>query len=517
MNTADYLLETGEDTAVALVAGNTQYTYGDLRQACARMAGELIAAGVGPADRVGILGNNSVFWVATYLAALKLEAIAAPFPPTSTPNDVSAMEQLVGCKVVCVEKRLQGRFASALAQDVPTIADDVLAKTGPRVWPSSAVASNGHADAAHQAATLMFTSGTTARPRAVCVSHRNIQANTDAIITYLDLTRTDRILAVLPFCYCFGTSLLHTHLRAGGSLVLCNSFVYPETVLDLMDATECTGFAGVPSTFQTLLRNSTFPRRQLKMLRKIQQAGGKLPMVLIEELEEAAHGADVYIMYGQTEATARLSYLPPVLLRTKMGSIGRGIPGVTLRVIGDSGEDVKPGEVGEIYAWGDSICPGYYNEPEASAQKFVGGALRTGDLATVDDEGFIYIADRKSDFIKSYGYRVSSQQVEACVVELADVVAAAAIGEPDLARGEAIKVFATLRSGSTLRPEDVVAHCARRLAHHMVPKEVVIVDALPMNAHGKVVKAQLRGHVTLATLATPATPATAEAAESSTA
>jgi acyl-coenzyme A synthetase/AMP-(fatty) acid ligase len=132
----------------------------------------------------------------------------------------------------------------------------------------------------------------------------------------------------------------------------------------------------------------------------------------------------------------------------------------------------------------------------------------------VDDEGFIYIADRKSDFIKSYGYRVSSQQVEACVLELADVVAAAAIGEPDLARGEAIKVFATLRSGSTLRPEDVVAHCARRLAHHMVPKEVVIVDRLPMNAHGKVVKTELRARAALDTRAS-AEPSTSEAAKSS--
>jgi acyl-CoA synthetase (AMP-forming)/AMP-acid ligase II len=495
LNTADYLLQTGEDTDVALIAGDARYTYGDVRQACARMAGELLAAGVGLSDRVGLLGSNSLFWVATYLAALKLRAIAAPFPPASTPNDMSAMGQLIACKVVCVEKRLLGRFSSALPRDVTIITDDVLAKPGPQAWPSGIVASNGHADVADPDAAFMFTSGTTARARAVRVTHRNIQANTDAIINYLELTRADRMLVVLPFCYCFGTSLLHTHLRAGGSLVLCNSFVYPEIVLDLMDATECTGFAGVPSTFQTLLRNSTFPQRQLKALRKIQQAGGKLPTVLIEELMAAAHGADVFVMYGQTEATARLSYLPPDLLRTKMGSIGRGVPGVTLRVLGESGEQVRPGEVGEIYAWGDSICPGYYNESEASAQKFVGGALRTGDLATVDDEGFIYIADRKSDFIKSYGFRVSSQQVEACVLELADVVAAAAIGEPDLVRGEAIKVFITLRDGSSLIPRDVIAHCIRRLAQHMVPKEVVVVDQLPMNAHGKVVKAELRARL----------------------
>jgi acyl-CoA synthetase (AMP-forming)/AMP-acid ligase II len=300
------------------------------------------------------------------------------------------------------------------------------------------------------------------------------------------------MLVVLPFCYCYGTSLLHTHLRAGGTLVLSNTFTYPETVLDLMDATHCTGFAGVPSTFQTLLRNSPFPKRKLNSLHKIQQAGGKLPVVLVQELITSARDAELYVMYGQTEATARLSYLPPALLDTKIGSIGQGIPGVTLRVISESGDEVKPGDTGEIYAWGDNISPGYYNEPDATAQKFIDGALRTGDIAMVDADGFIYITDRKSDFIKSYGHRVSSQQVEACVLELPEVIAAAAIGETDLTRGEAIKVFVTLRTGSALMPSDILNHCVKRMAHHMVPKEVVMVDHLPMNAHGKVIKAELK-------------------------
>jgi long-chain acyl-CoA synthetase len=308
----------------------------------------------------------------------------------------------------------------------------------------------------------------------------------------LSLSSADRMMTVLPFYYCFGTSLLHTHLRVGGSLALCNTFAYPETALDMMETTECTGFAGVPSTYQTLLRNSTFPKRKIKTLRKVQQAGGKLAVVLIEELMAALPDAEIYIMYGQTEATARLSYLSPSLLRTKLGSIGKGIPGVELCVIGESGAEVKAGEVGEIIARGDNVCPGYLDEPEASAQKFVDGALHTGDLATVDEDGFIYVVDRQSDFIKSYGHRVSSQQVEACVLELQDVVAAAAIGEPDLVRGEAIKVFAVLRAGAKLTSEEIIAHCAQGLARHMVPKEVVFIDRLPTNPHGKIVKAELR-------------------------
>jgi acyl-coenzyme A synthetase/AMP-(fatty) acid ligase len=215
----------------------------------------------------------------------------------------------------------------------------------------------------------------------------------------------------------------------------------------MMEEHACTGFAGVPSTYQTLLRNSTFPRRALPHMRKLQQAGGKLQSVLIQELVNTVPQARVYVMYGQTEATARLSYLPPDLLSSKLGSIGKGIPGVTLRVIGEDGSPVTPGNVGEIYASGDNISPGYWNDPEASQDKFVDGVLHTGDLATVDDDGYIFVVDRKADFIKSFGYRVSSQRVEECIVELPDVVGAAVIGEADLVRGEAIWAFVVQRMG----------------------------------------------------------------------
>jgi long-chain acyl-CoA synthetase len=338
----------------------------------------------------------------------------------------------------------------------------------------------------------MFTSGTTGRPRAVRVTSRNIKANTESIIEYLKLDRDQRILVVLPFYYCFGASLLHTHLRVGGSLVFCNTFAYPETALDMIEKMGCTGIAGVPSTYQTLLRNSSLPRRELKTLKKIQQAGGKLQTVFIQELMAALPEAQIHVMYGQTEATARLSYLPPELLRAKLGSIGKGIPGVRLAVLNEAGDPVKPDEVGEIMAWGENISPGYLNEPEASIGKFVSGCLHTGDLATVDSDGFIYVVDRKDDFIKCLGHRVSSQEVEAHVIQIPDIVSAAAIGVPDDVQGEAIIVFATLKKKSTITTEDVMAHCRQSMARHTIPKQVIFIDSLPMNAHGKVIKAKLK-------------------------
>jgi acyl-CoA synthetase (AMP-forming)/AMP-acid ligase II len=487
MNTADYLLETATDDQVVLIESKRSHTYRDLRRASARLAGELLRCGVQAGDRVGLLGNNSLFWVAAYLASFKLGAVAVPFATVHSPETVAAQQAFVGCKVMCAERRMVRRFETALhASALTFITEDLLEDAGPHEWPATP---NWDVQ---QDAALMFTSGTTARPRAVRITHRNIQANTSSIIEYLDLGADDRMLAILQFYYCFGASLLHTHLRVGGSLVLANSFVYPEVVLDLMETTACTGFAGVPSTYQTLLRNSTFPKRQIPSLRKVQQAGGKLQTVLIQELIQAVPHGQVFVMYGQTEATARLSYLPPESLGAKLGSIGRGIPGVTLRVMSESGAEVSPGEVGEIYAWGDNISPGYLDDPEASAQKFVDGVLHTGDLATIDDGGFIYVVDRKADFIKSFGYRVSSQEVEGCIVELSEVVAAAVIGEPDLVRGEAIKAFVVLRTGSQLTAEAVIDHCAARLASYMVPRDVAFIDQLPINAHGKIVKTELR-------------------------
>jgi long-chain acyl-CoA synthetase len=450
------------------------------------MAHELLAKGVRPIDRVALISANSLFWVATYLAVLKLGAIVVPFPVNLTPSELQIRQGLVQCKVFCLEKRTYHRLRAGVPDNLPLIFEDSLNRPGKARWEAIPTHDNEQQDAVY-----LFTSGTTACPRVVRLTHRNIQANTDSIITYLELSASDRIMAILPFSYCFGTSLLHTHLRVGGSLVL-SRFLYPESVLNLIEATECTGLAGVPSMYQTLLRNTTFSRRNIKSLRKVQQAGGKLPNVLIRELRAAVPAAQVYVMYGQTEATARLSYLPPACLETKLGSVGRGIPGVTLRVIDESGAQVRPGEVGEIVARGANISPGYLDNPEATAKKFRQGALYTGDLATVDEQGFIYITDRKADFIKSYGYRVSSQAIEACVLEHPEVVVAAAIGVPDLARGEAIKLYLSLRSGSRLTAQEIIAHCKQRLAAYMVPHEVTITTSLPMNANGKVLKAVLK-------------------------
>lgn len=488
MNSFDYFLQPAFDVNVAIVDSEKSSTYADLRNACEKIASGLLDAGVQPQERVGIFGPNSLFWVATYLAILKLGAVAVPFSHSVRPAQLEEMQKLVACRVVCLPAQQITPATRAVFADAQLITDAVLQtdigaeRSGPTTYDV----------APDHLAALMFTSGTTARPRAVCVTHRNLQANTASIIASVGVEPDDRMMVVLPFHYCFGTSLLHTHLRAGASLVLASNVALPEVVLDQIEATACTSLAGVPSVYQMLLRNSTFPRRELPTLRKLQQAGGRLPPVLIEELATLRPTAQIFIMYGQTEATARLSCLPSELLRAKPGSIGRGLPGVTLRVVAEDGRDVAPGEVGQIIARGDNITAGYLNEPEATQRTFADGMLHTGDMATVDEDGFIYIVDRQNDFIKPLGRRVSSHEIESCLLQMPEIVAAAAIGIPDPLLGEAVKVYVTLRAETSLEKAAIIAHCKRLLPRYMAPKEVVIVDQLPMNSQGKVLKSALR-------------------------
>jgi acyl-CoA synthetase (AMP-forming)/AMP-acid ligase II len=487
MNTADYLLEVGPERRDALVSGQSTYTYGDIRSAVAAVAASLLAQGVGPSDRVGIIGANSLFWIASYLAVLKLGAVAVPLPVTTSAAELRARQDFIRCKSFCVSRQVYPRLRQGFSGGEQLLFEDSLTKEPSATWsrlPSGDVSTG-------QDAVLLFTSGTTARPKVVRLTHRNLQANTDSIVDYLSLNASDRVMAILPFSYCFGCSLLHTHFRVGGSLVL-SRFLYPESLLEHIEATSCTGIAGVPSIYQTLLRNTTFTSRELPSLRKLQQAGGKLPDALIAELVAAVPHAEVFVMYGQTEATSRLSYLPPGMLDKKLGSIGRGIPGVTLQVVDEHGNPVAPGQVGEVVASGDNISPGYLDAPDETRIKFVDGALRTGDLARVDDDGFIYIVDRQADFIKSYGHRVSSQEIESAVLELKDVVAVAAIGVPDTVRGEAICLYVTLRSGAVSTPDDILYFCKRRLPAHAVPRDVEVLKQLPLNESGKVLKSALR-------------------------
>jgi long-chain acyl-CoA synthetase len=484
-NVSDYLLADKDRDRVALSFLGESYTYGQLRLFSERVASSVLGMGGHSGDRVILIGENSLFWVAAYLGIMSTGLICVPLPSGVTRSDLDYILEVTEAKLAFVQDRFARNHAGALAK--------VRSVTNLETLPSPPSGVTPPPTSPDDLAALFFTSGSTGQPRGVMVSHRNIISNTESIIEYLRLTDSDRIMTVLPFHYCFGASLLHTHLRVGASLVIDARFMYPETVLQRMIDTQCTGFAGVPSHFQVLLRASSVREKSFPHLRYVQQAGGYLAPNFVSELRKALPTTKVFIMYGQTEATARLSFLPPEFLDSKLGSIGKGIPGVSLRVLNNAGEDVCPGEVGEIVASGANVARGYWRAPEESAISFRNGRLYTGDLAEIDEDGFIYIVGRAKDFLKCRGERVSCRQIEEQLLTCADLIEAAVIPVPDDVLGEAVKAFVTPRTpGDTGLRERLESFCRRTMPPQLIPREIVILSALPKNSSGKVLKLSLR-------------------------
>ncbi|MGA2156846.1 MAG: AMP-binding protein [Bryobacteraceae bacterium] len=475
--------------------------YIEVRDRVDSLAAILLDSGFQKGDRIGLYSDNCPFFAITYLATIRAGLCAVPFAPGTDQKLFRAVVDTAGMRCAFVQQK-HLRNAQEWSRE-PGL------RLLPEPWVEerwlAALAGNRRTsalkapliDPERDLAVLAFTSGSTGTPKAVMVTHRNIRCNTEDIIRYMRLTERDRVMAVLPLSYCFGASLLHTHLRAGASVVLASSFMFPEKILDEMEARGCTGFAGVPSTYQILLRKTNFSRRRFPALQWLQQAGGKLPASVIAEVVAAQPDARLYVMYGQTEATARLSYLEPSMLAAKRGSIGMGLASTRLEVLNQDGVPVAAGseEVGEIVASGPNISPGYWNSPEETARFFRNGRLYTGDLARVDRDGFLYIVDRARDFIKSAGNRISPQEIEEVIASHPDVLHVAVVGVPDELLGEAVAAFAVPRAADCLSEASLKDYCNERLPNHKVPQHIQVMGRLPMNDFGKVLKEELRSTI----------------------
>lgn len=489
MNVADLILSAGADTAPALLHKSGALTYAELRRRVARASDTLVSSGLAKGERVGLFAENSPFFVTAYLGIIRAGLVAVPFQ-TDLPR--AAFEEIIrsaGIKVLLASDLFMNRLGPwAKALDIKLMSGRDLETGPPPSVPLPKI------DAARDLAALMFTSGSTGVPKGVMVSHRNIACNTKDIVSYLGLTPEDRVMVVLPFHYCFGASLLHTHLMAGGSVVLNNNFkLFPETVLRDLLQRDCTGFAGVPSTYQILLRKSRFREMKFPKLKWFQQAGGKLPNPQIAEVLSSFPQVRYFLMYGQTEGTARLSYLPPERLGDKLGSIGRGLPSTRLDVLRPDGSPVSPGsdETGEIVATGDNITLGYWNDLSETNRYFKSGVLYTGDIARVDSDGFIFIVEREREMIKCGGNRVSAKEVEDVIAELSDIVEVAVLGTPHELMGESIKAFVVTVTGAAATPKSIKEHCRKRLSSFKVPEQIVVVESMPHNGAGKIIKSKL--------------------------
>ncbi len=434
---------------VAVIQGKRCVRYEDLYLGVSRLAAFLLDRGIQVGDRVAILIENSPEYIISYFGVQQAGGISVALNPQYSAYELKKIFNNCLPEALVVQRKYLKTVMKAIdngtslktliivdSQDIKELPlfsnkreklissiscfnlQDILKNVKNRnTYP---------AITEKDIASIYYTSGTTGEPRGVMLSHSNFLTNANSIIKYLNLTEDDRAMVVLPFYYSYGTSVLTTHIKVCGSLVLENSFIYPNVVLDKIVEEGVTGFAGVPTTFAILLNRSNIRNYSFSNLRYVTQAGGSMPSGHTRELSEILSGTEIYIMYGQTEATARLTYLPPEDLFKKPGSIGKPVPGVEIELI-----KTKDVEEKEIVCRGGNVMVGYWNNPEETKKVLRGGRLYTGDIARMDDEGYLYIMGRKSDMIKSGAHRISSKEIEEVILEMPEVHEVAVVGIED--------------------------------------------------------------------------------------
>jgi len=482
MNAFDYFFEKTADLDKAFLAGKEEISFRQLHKSSLGLASWLENK-VGRNKHIILISVNNLFFVTSYLAILKSGNICIPLDPNIENENFNYINELTNPALMFLtrnfEKKLNLKSDKCIfpdtAFDFDTSVENVTYKDFEK----------------ENSAEIIFTSGSTGKPKGVIISHKNLIANTESIVEYLKLSQDDRMLVVLPFYYCYGLSLFHTHLRAGGSMVLNNSFIFLGSIIKDLKEYKCTGFAGVPSHYQILLRKSeSFKTTIFPDLKYVTQAGGKLATIFIDEFRQSFPEVKFIVMYGQTEATARLSYLPPELYEKKKGSMGKGIPGVELRVINEKGDLVKPGETGEVIARGDNIMSGYFADEEGTKSTLRNGWLYTGDLGTVDKDGYIYLTARKKEIIKVRGKRISPKEIEAVILEIPEVIDCSVEGIEDEIEGERLKATVVIRKNSknSLSSELIIQHCAKHLSLYKIPQVYELKEELTISATGKKIK-----------------------------
>jgi long-chain acyl-CoA synthetase len=492
----------------ALFAEGKWHTYRELDETANRLAHLLAGQGLDRGDRVALLLKNSMEYVVSYYATLKAGGIAVPLNTGNTAADVDFIVRDCGARFLVTTKNLLARIAprSEWMSGSPPARLWVWSETqtaemaaglpAPTLLPAAieaeSAANPGRRLIDLDTASIVYTSGSTGQPRGVVLSHLNIATNTRSIVDYLELTAADRIMVVLPFFYIYGKSLLNTHFCVGGSVVVDNRFLYPNTVLQTMQEQQVTGFAGVPSTYSILLSRSNVKSWKFDSLRYLTQAGGAMAPAVQKEVAATFAPARLFIMYGATEAAARLSYLDPAELPRKWGSIGKAIPNVELFVADERGNRLGAGQEGEIVARGANLMSGYWNRPEETARVLRNGLYFTGDIGKMDDEGYLYVVGRCTDMIKIGGNRVSAKEIEEALQEHPAVIETAVIGVPDEVLGEAPKAFIVIDPHYRGKIEtELQAFLQKHLTVYKIPRLYELRDALPKNEAGKIQKLKL--------------------------
>lgn len=485
---------------IALIQEKLRATYAQLNSQANQLAHFLLNEGITRGDRVVLILENCPEYVISYYAILKAGAVAVPLSTELKPEGLRPLLEELGPRIIISSYRFE-RLLKAIELSTSGI-QALIVKSSKLQWTSEACSifqledligsdclSNPNIPIEETAlASIIYTSGSTGKPRGVMLSHKNIVANTHSICQYLHLTDSDIQMVVLPFFYVMGKSLLNTHFAVGATVVINNKFAYPASVIKQMVEERVTSFSGVPSTYAYLLHRSPFAsyRDKLDSLRYCSQAGGHMSRQIKEQLRNVLpRHTQVYIMYGATEASARLTYLDPESFAYKMDSIGKPIPGVSLKVVDDKGQVIPPGKTGEIVAVGSNIMQGYWKDPRATAKVLDENGYHTGDLGYCDNDGYFFVVGRKDHLLKVGGHRINPQEIEDVLMKSELLMEVIVSGVPDALLG--YKLVALVAPKTNACSENVILnHCAEMLPRYKVPGYVKFIKALPKSASGKI-------------------------------
>ncbi len=484
MNVFDYFFESNKSLEKDFIVGEKEsISFMNLYQNSLKIA-YFLRESIGVKNNIVLRSSNSVFFITAYLGIIKSGNICVPVDPLMEQDNLDFILKETNCKLIFASNKIKNALDN---NKKGTIIDEIVVKEIISKQEIDQTSFSTEFDS-NNLAEILFTSGSTGVPKGVMLSHLNLITNTESIIEYLHLNAMDRVCVVLPFYYCYGLSLLHTHLKVGGSVVLNNTFLFLGTVINDIKEYNCTGFAGVPSHFQMLLKKSTsFKNTNFPDLKYVTQAGGKLHDVFIEEFVTTFPNIKFNVMYGQTEATARLSFLPPELIHKKIGSIGKAIPNVILKIQDKNGSFASRGEVGEIIAKGNNVMQGYFKDSNETEKTLRGGWLHTGDLGREDEEGYLYLVAREKEIIKVGGKRVSPKEIEEVILSVPEVVDCTILSKYDEILGEGLKAIVVINSSSEVNriKENILMHCKQRLSLYKIPQDFEFKSSMHLKPTGK--------------------------------
>ena len=463
-------------------------TYGELDSAADRVARGLRSRGTGRGDRVALLLANGLEAVVAIYGVLRAGAAISPLHPSVKAEKLAYVLAHSGARLLIADAdRAEVALAAADAVgEVPVCEVGDLDGPPIRFRPPISV----------DLAGIIYTSGSTGEPKGVTVSHGNLSFVAGAIVEYLEMTEHERVLSVLPLSFGYGLYQLLTCVRTRATLVLEPGFGLAGRIVELLENERITTLPGVPTVFAVLLSLQGLGSRPLPHLRTLTNAGAPLSTATADALRETFPGTRIFCMYGQTEAQ-RVCYLPPEELERRPGSVGIAIPGTEAWVEDESGERVGPDVVGELIVRGEHVMQGYWADAEATAERLRQGRwpwerlLATGDLFRTDADGYLYFVSRTDDIIKSRGEKVVPREIEEVLYTASSVHEAAVVGVPDRLLGEAVVAHVSAQRGREIDTQALKRLCAERLEDFMIPKRVIVHDALPRTPNGKLDKRAL--------------------------